>query len=137
MFNIESKFWKCNEKDWEKVFAFWENCIWRCCHKLSLLRREYLSSSVNVSTNSPMILHVTKRDFFQQNILHSDQHIWSNCSRSHFNSPSAPFTMLLVEQSSEMGLFRHWSNHIFRSRSVQKYICYEGHISFKNVQKWF
>ena len=104
-------FWKCSKlnlnfenaekkKNWEKVFAFWDNCIWRCCHKLSLLRREYLSSAVNVLTNSPVILHITERDFFQPNCLYSDQQIWWNCCRSDFNSLSARFTMLLVEGSS-------------------------------------
>ena len=37
------------------------------------IRREYLSSVVNVLTNSRKILHITKRDFFQLNFLHSDQ----------------------------------------------------------------
>ena len=44
--------------------------------------------------------------------------------------------MLLVEVSSETGFFIHLSNHIFRSPSVQKYISYEGHIFFENVQNW-
>ena len=35
----------------EKVFGFWDNCIWKCCNKLPLLRREYLSSAVNGLTN--------------------------------------------------------------------------------------
>ena len=54
-------------------FYFWDNSIWRCCYKLSLLRTEYFSSAVNVLTNSPKILHITKRNFFQLNCLHSDQ----------------------------------------------------------------
>ena len=37
------------------------------------IRREYLSSVVNVLTNSRKILHITKRGFFQLNFLHSDQ----------------------------------------------------------------
>ena len=41
--------------------------------KLSLLRREYLSSAVNVLTNCPKIFHITKIDFFQLNCVHSDQ----------------------------------------------------------------
>ena len=41
--------------------------------KLSLLRREYLLSAVNVLINSLKILQRTKRDFFQLNYLHSDQ----------------------------------------------------------------
>ena len=40
---------------------------------MSLLRREYLSAEVNVLTNSPKILHITKRDFIYFNYLRSDQ----------------------------------------------------------------
>ena len=46
-----------------KKFFFWDNCIWKGCVKLSLSRREYLSSAVNVLTNSVKIFHITKRDF--------------------------------------------------------------------------
>ena len=39
----------------------------------SLLRRPYLSSPVNMLTNIPKSLHITKRYFFQLNCLCSDQ----------------------------------------------------------------
>ena len=42
--------------------------------------------------------------------------------------------MLLPEGSSETGLFRLLSNHIFRSPSFGKYISHEGHLLFENVQ---
>ena len=42
-----------------------------------------------------------------------------------------PFTMSLVEVSSETRLFRHLKNHVFRSPSVQKNISYEGHFVLK------
>ena len=45
------------------------------------------------------------------------------------------FTMLLVEGSSETTLLRRLSDHVFRSPSVQKYMCYEGHPFFENFQK--
>ena len=54
-------------------FCFLDIYIRRCWNKLSLLKREYLSTAVNVLRNSPKILHITKRDFFQLNCLHSDQ----------------------------------------------------------------
>ena len=56
-----------------KVFGFLESCIYIGCVKLSLLRREYLSSVVHVLTNSPNFLHITKRDCFWLNPHHSDQ----------------------------------------------------------------
>ena len=46
------------------------------CNELPLLRREYLSSAVSGLNNSPKILHITKREFFQLNCLHTDQYIW-------------------------------------------------------------
>ena len=41
--------------------------------KLSLLRREYLSSAVNVLTKSLKILNITKTDFCKLSYLQSDQ----------------------------------------------------------------
>ena len=41
--------------------------------KLSLLRREYLSSAVNVLTNSYKALRLTKTDFFRLNYVPNDQ----------------------------------------------------------------
>ena len=43
--------------------------------------------------------------------------------------------MLLVKDYSETGLFRHLSNHVFRSLQVQKYISYEGHLFFLKIFK--
>ena len=62
IFKIEYKFkkWKRN---WEKVFRFLDNSIWKLCYKLCVLRREYLSSAVNGIANSPKILNITQRDF--------------------------------------------------------------------------
>ena len=45
-----------------------------------------------------------------------------------------PFTMLVVERSSETGLFGHLSNLVFRSQYFRKHISYKGHLFFKNVQ---
>ena len=56
MFKTESRFQKC--KKTEKIFfCLWDNCIWKCGNKLYLLRRQYLSSAVNVLTNGPNIFH--------------------------------------------------------------------------------
>ena len=46
-----------------------------------------------------------------------------------------PFTILLVEGSSEMGRFRHFSNDLFGNLHFWKCIGYEGHLLFSgNVQ---
>ena len=70
----------------EKSFCFRDKCIWICCVKLPLLRREYLLSAINVLTNSFKIFHVTKRDSFQLNYLNSCQWIWERSCRWHWNS---------------------------------------------------
>ena len=75
------------KKKLEKLF-FSDNCIWRCCYKLSLLRREYLLSALNGLRKSPNILHITKRDFFWLNFFHRNQWISLRCCRSDFTSVS-------------------------------------------------
>ena len=60
------------KKNGEKVFCFWDYRVWIDCVNLSLLRGEYLSSAVNVSTNSLKILNSTNIDLFQLNYFHSD-----------------------------------------------------------------
>ena len=60
----------------EKVFSFWDNCIWIGIVKLSLLRAGYFSLVANVLTSRSKILHVNTRDFFQLNFLGSNKYIW-------------------------------------------------------------
>ena len=58
-FNIDLK---NVHKNSENFFCFFDNCIWIVCIELSLLRREYLSSTVNVlrkSLNLSISLRVT------------------------------------------------------------------------------
>ena len=69
-FITESKFRKCKIK-LENIFRFWDKCVWKCCNKLPLLRRNYLSSAVNGLTSSPKIFHIAQRDFLILNCLHS------------------------------------------------------------------
>ena len=55
-------------KNPEKVFCFKHKGVWTCCLKVCILRQEYMKSAVNVLTNSPNILELTKADFFQLNL---------------------------------------------------------------------
>ena len=64
-------------KNGGKVFWFSHICIWIVCIELSLLRRVYLSSAVNMLAKSLKTFHVTRSNFFQLNYLHNDQQIWS------------------------------------------------------------
>ena len=59
-------------KNSEKASHFSDTCIRIGCVKLSLLRREYWSSAVNVLTNSYKALLLTKTDFFRLNYLQND-----------------------------------------------------------------
>ena len=56
----------------KNFFGFCDKCICIVCIEVSLLRREYLLSAVNVSTNSLKIFRLTMRDFLQLNYVHSD-----------------------------------------------------------------
>ena len=72
------------KKHSQNIFGFWDNIpkiflvfeiisSENVAIKLSLLRRQYLLSAVNGLTNSPKILNITQRDFFNRNYLHRDQ----------------------------------------------------------------
>ena len=61
------------EKVQKKLFFFRDNGVRIGSVKLSLLRREYLSSAVNVLTNSYKALRLTKTDFFRLNYVPNDQ----------------------------------------------------------------
>ena len=72
-FNID---FKKAAKNSEKVFYFWDHCIWIGIVKLSQCRTRYFSSAANLLRSSPKIWHANKRDLFQLNFLCSDWWIW-------------------------------------------------------------
>ena len=45
------------------MFCFWDKCIWIVYIELSPLRREYLSSALNLLTKSLKTFHWTKKNF--------------------------------------------------------------------------
>ena len=47
------------------------------------------------------------------------------------------FTTLPVNWSSETRLFKHLSNHVFRSPQFRKYISYEGHLFLEMFKIWY
>ena len=64
--------WKCSKfntdpknakKYSEKIFGFWDKCIWIVCILLFLLIGEYVSLAVNVLRNALKNFHVSKSDF--------------------------------------------------------------------------
>ena len=65
-------FWKCwkfnadsknAEKNWEKMFYFWDKCICIVCIQLSLLVMEYLSQAVTLLRKGHKKFHVSKIEF--------------------------------------------------------------------------
>ena len=70
----------------QKVLGFWDNSIWIVCCKISLLRQEYLSSSVNVLKSNPKILDLSKREFFELNLSQNEDKIGSKRCREKFSS---------------------------------------------------
>ena len=125
-----SFFWKYSEmnltlenvkKKSGNILGCWDNCIRKCCDKLSLLRTEYLLSAVNGLTNSPKILYITQRDFINPNSPQGSINM-VKLLPFRFQQCFGAFTMLLVDGSSETGLFIHLTKHVFWSPSVQKYI---------------
>ena len=66
-------FWKCSKfsadsknakKNSEKMFCFWDKCIWLVCIHLSLLIRVHLSQAVIVLRKRLKNFHVSKCDFW-------------------------------------------------------------------------
>ena len=57
----------------KKIFPSLDNCISIGSRKFSQFRRGYLSTTLNVLTNTPEISHIPKRDIFQICFLQSDE----------------------------------------------------------------
>ena len=62
---------------------------------MSLLQREYLSSAVNVSTNSPKTFDLTNTDFFEPRLSQSDQKMEKLLSRK-FPQCLGPFNIVAI-----------------------------------------
>ena len=111
-FNADSK---NAEKTLEKMFCFWDKSIWIVCIHLSLLLREYLWLAVNVWRKGLKNFHVSKSDFWNSStftvITQDDKD-----ALIKIESVFRPFTMSPVETSSQTGVFRHLSKHVFRGR---------------------
>ena len=133
MWKIESKFRKWKKKS-ENIFRFWDNCIWKFCYKLYLVRKEYLLSAVSWLKNSPKILHIPQRDFSTWNAFTGINkfgkgavvEIWTVIRRGYH----VTYPRVLWKRT-----FRHLSNQVFRTPQVLKFISYEGHL-LGNGQIW-
>ena len=68
-----------------------DNCIWTGWRNFSLLWQEYLSSAINVLTNTPKISYLTLREVFPLNLSQID----GKCCRADFSSVWDPLKRLL------------------------------------------
>ena len=73
-------------------------------------------SSVNGLTNSPKIFHYHSERVFQAELSSVGSISLVKVLSFSLKQCFVPFTMLLFEGSSEMGVFRHSSNHVFGGR---------------------
>ena len=122
MFKIESKLENA-KRNWENTFFFWNNSIWKCCYKFSLLIRKYLLPVVNGLANSPEIFHIPQRDFFNLNFVHRDQKIRQRCCCSALNSVFARLPCYL------------WKGPLKRLFLVIYLTTFFGAFKFKNTFK--
>ena len=132
-------FWKCSrfnadsknaEKNSKNMFCFWDKCIWIVYINLSLLIREYLSLGVNVLRKGLRNFHVSKSDFCNSITFR----VITQDDKSALIKIESVFRSLYhvpYETSSETGVFRHLSKHVFRAQEFRKYRIYEGHLFTK------
>ena len=116
-------FWECSkfnlyfenaERNWGNAFCFWDYCIWIGCSELSLLRREYLSPAINMLTNILKTLHITQTNIFYS-IAFTVINKYGESGVRQISTVFGSLTVLLVEGSSETGIFRHLFHHVFPS----------------------
>ena len=103
------------KKSSEIIFGFFDNCIWECCYKLFVIRREYLLSAVNGLKNRPKILHILQR--LSQPELPSQGSInMVKVLLSSFEQCFSQFRMLLVEGPLKRDFLDIYLTKFFRVR---------------------
>ena len=88
------------------MFCFWDKCIWIVRIELSLLIREYLSSTVNV-LQKVFIIFMSLRVTFPTQLPSQWSMNMVKTLALRLNQCFGPFTMSPVEGSSQRGPFRH------------------------------
>ena len=71
-------------------------------------KREYLSSAINVLTNSPKNSHITDRDIFQLNLYQNDKNMVKVLLSCRFEMLFGLFTLLTLKGCSEARRFKHF-----------------------------
>ena len=100
-------------KNRENFFCFYNNCIIIRNCKFPQSWKGYLSSAVNVLTNTPKISKFNKGDIFQLISAQSNQKIWQRGFHADFPSVWHPLTCWLPKdfvkpRFLESGLTKFW-----------------------------
>ena len=137
-----SFFWKYSKlnlhfentlKNPEKVFSFWDNCMWMGSIKLSLLGREHMSTAFILLRNSLKLSHITKRDFLPLNSLPIAQQICCTFSRSDLNRVETHLPCSFWEGNLKRD-FLHICLTTFFAAVASEINKLWGHLFFENVQ---
>ena len=122
------------QKKSENFFSC-DKCVSIVCIKLSLLRRQYLSSSVNGLIKSLKTLHVIKSYFFQLNYLRSDQWIWYRFWRWDWIGDSARLPCCLSRGRLKRELFEIYLTTSFGCVNSEIHTLWESSF-FENVENF-
>ena len=129
-FNVD---FKKAAKNSEKVYCFWDHCIWIGIVKLFQLRTRYFSSAANMLTSSPKIWLANKRDLFQLNLLGSDWWIWLRCCDADYNSAWARLPCCFSKGSPKREFLDFYLTMFWESTISEIKSC-EGHLFDQNFQ---
>ena len=119
-----------------EVFGFWYDCVGTNCGKFSLLKWEYMCSSVNMLKHSPNISHLTIRDLSVLDLSNINGKLLTKHRRDTFQQSFRPANSLPSKVYSEAGAFGHSRNHILRCQELQKYSSYEAELFSQSVENF-
>ena len=118
-------FWKCSKLNlnlekakryWENIFRFSDNCIWKCCYKSSIWKKILVIGSHWVKKQSWYFAYDSKK-VFQPELRSQGSINMVKVLSFSFQQCFSPFSMLLVEGSTETRLF-YLTTH-FRGRKFE------------------
>ena len=130
MFKIESKFRKYKKKS-RKKFSIFKMLLWI----VSFNKKILVIGSQWVNKQSQDFAYHSER-LFQPEFLSQGWINVVNVLSLRFVQCFGPFTMLLVQESSETDAFRYLSKHLFGCPRVQNYTIYDGHLFFEKAENW-
>ena len=101
------------EKHWQNTFCFSENCMWIGCFKLSLFRREYLLSVVNLLT--VITFSISLKENFSNSIAFRMISKYGNDAVVQIATVFGPVHNIACPRVRWNETFKHIPNQVFRS----------------------